>query len=37
MKQQSVSYFVEDPNELITLCECWQWLIVVIVLCMDLP
>ena len=37
IKQQSVFYFVEDRNELITLCECWQWLIAVIVLCMDLP
>jgi len=37
IKQQSVFYFVEDRNEWITLCECWQWLIAVTVLCMDLP
>jgi len=36
-KQQSVFYFVEDRNEWIPLFECWQSLIAIIVLCMDLP
>jgi len=37
IKQQRVFYFDEDRNEWIALCECWNLMIAVIVLCMDLP